>query len=311
MKGLHGNPRPWNRFRLSFLVLPLGAALLAGGCASKSERDRLQAEQQRLTAENEKLSMSLESLKAESAEANATLADVQKGLEDIRAKELTAIRSSLRVAEEGKSSGRRDQLQAEIATIREAIHQNLVKLARLQKTNQESGVRLASVEKLADELKRSLEEKEATVAELEKRVGDLSNTVKEQAASLEEKDATIHEGETRIAETTKELHTAFIAVASKKDLRKSGVVERRGDILGVGGRWIETGKFDPAMFREVDVTKDLSVDIPAPAKNVRVVTSQPKASYQIVSGGPKASKLEVKDPAAFWKGDRYLVVMTD
>ncbi len=292
----------------------VAAALASGGCASKSEHERALAENKRLTSENEKLSENVESMKAASSEANATLADVQKGLEDIRAKELTAIRSSLKVAEEGKASGtRRDQLQAEIATIRTAVHENLQKLARLQKTNRQNGVRLASVEKLADELKRSLEEKDAMVTELQSRIGDLSKTVKEQASSLEEKEAAIHEGETRIAKTTKELNTAYVAVASKDTLRKTGVVERRGDILGVGGRWIETGKFDPEVFREVDVTKDMQVTIPAPAKSVRVVTSQPKASYAIVSGGPnaKTSTLEVKDPEAFWKGDRYLVVMTD
>ncbi len=292
----------------------VAAALSAGGCASKSEHERALAENKRLMGENEKLSETVETMKASSSEANATLAEVQKGLEDIRAKELTAIRSSLRVAEEGKASGTtRDQLQAEIATIRTAVHENLQKLARLQRSNRESGVKLASVEKLADELKRSLEEKEATVAELESRIGDLSKTVKEQASSIEEKEAAIHEGETRIAKTTKDLNTAYVAIASKDTLKKKGVVERRGDILGVGGRWIETGKFDPEVFRQVDVTKDLQVEIPAPARKVRVVTAQPKASYAIVSGGPnaKTSTLEVHDPEAFWKGDRYLVVMTD
>lgn len=313
MKGLPEKSRPRKRFRISFLAISLAVALAAGGCASKQERDRLRAEQNRLSAEKQQLAISLETLRAESAEADATVAEVQKGLEDIRAKELKAIRSSLRVAEEGKASGRREQLQAEIATIREAVRQNLAKLGRLQKANHESGVKLASVERLADELKRSLEEKQVMVAELEKRVGDLSKTVTEQAASLEQKEATIHEGETKIAQTTKELHTAYVAVASKKELRKSGVVVRRGDILGLGGRWIETGKFDPTLFREVDVTRDLEVEIPAPAKKVRVVTAQPKESYQIVSGGPgaKTSKLEVRDPASFWKGDRFLVVMTD
>jgi outer membrane murein-binding lipoprotein Lpp len=292
----------------------VAVALSAAGCVSKSEHDRVRAESQRLAAENEKLAESVETMKADSTEANATLAEVQKGLEDIRTKELAAIRSSIKLAEEGKPSGaRREQLQAEIQTIRDAVHQNLQKLARLQKLNHESGVKVASLEALTEELKRSLQDKEATVAELETKVGDLSKTVQTQAATLEEKEAAIHEGETRIAQTTKERNTAYVAVASKGALAKKGVVERRGDILGVGGRWIETGKFDPEVFREVDVTKDMQVTIPAPAKKVRVVTAQPKDSYQIVDGGPnsKTSTLEVKDPAAFWKGDRYLVVMTD
>lgn len=314
MKPLHAMPRLSKKLSASLLAAALGAGLAAGGCASRSERDRLAAEKQQLTEENRKLSESLESLRSESTEASTTLAEVQKGLEEIRAKELAAVRSSLQVAEEGKASGgRRDQLQAEIGMIRAAIRKNLQKLAKLERTNKESGVKLASMQGLADELKKSLQEKDAMVAELQTKVGELSSTVKTQAATIEQHEATIHEGEQKITQTTKELHTAYVAVASKAALKKSGVVERRGDVLGVGGRWIETGKFDPEVFKEVDVTRDLEVEIPAPAMKVRVVTAQPKESYQIVSAGPdsKTSKLEVKDPAAFWKGDRYLVVMTD
>jgi hypothetical protein len=160
-------------------------------------------------------------------------------------------------------------------------------------------------------LKRSLEDKDTMLAELQSKVTDLSKTVESQNTSLAEKETTIHEGETRLAQQTKKVNTAYVAVASKRLLQKKGVVEKKGAILGLGGRWIETGKFDSGLFREIDVTKELEVPIPAPASKVSVVTEQPKGSYQIVDAGPhsKSSKLEVKDPTAFWKGDRYLVVM--
>ena len=314
MKRLPLNLRRPIGFRAVAIAGALGVVLGTGGCAWKQERDKLLAEKQQLTEQNQKLSETLQAQRTESVEANAILDEVQKGLEDIRARELKAIQTSIRVAQEGKQgSDRRDRLDAEIQAIREAVRQNLQKLARLEKMNKESGVKVASLEKLTEELRRSLEEKSATVAELESRVTELTKTVETQAASLAEKDAAIHQGESQIAQKTKEVNTAYVAVASKKTLKNKGVVERRGDVAGLGGRWIETGKFDPEVFREVDVTKDLEVEIPAPAKKVRVVTSQPKESYQIVDGGPnsKSSKLEVKDPAAFWKGDRYLVVMTD
>jgi chromosome segregation ATPase len=290
----------------------LAVAVAAGGCTQ--ERDQLRVEKQRLADENQKLEEKLQSLQNESAEATATLDEVQKGLEDIRAQELKVIQASLHVAQEGSAaSSKRDRLEAELKTIREAVRQNLAKLARFEKANKQSGAQVASLEKLANELKRSLEEKDATLAELGSRVSELSQTVESQKTTLAERDVTIHEGETKMAQQTKEINTAYVAVASKDMLRKKGVVERRGDILGVGGRWIETGKFDPEVFHEVDVTKDLEVSIPAPAGKVRVVTAQPKESYAIVDGGPntKSSRLEVKDPAAFWKGDRYLVVMVD
>ena len=189
------------------------------------------------------------------------------------------------------------------------MHENLAKLARLEERSKETGLRTASLEKLTVELKRSLEEKDVLVGELDHRIKDLSATVKTQVAALRQKDAALREGEAHLARKTKEANRAYVAVASKHELTTKGVVERAGS----GGRWTQTGRFDPAVFREVDVTKDLEIEIPAPAKKIHVVTAQPKESYAIVDGGPnsKTSRIEVKDPAAFWKGDRYLVVMTD
>lgn len=303
---LHGS----NGIRTIAVAGALGVVLATGGCAWKQERDQLRAEKVQLTGEKEKLASQLQSLQAQSTEANTTLDEVQKGLEEIRAKELKVIQSSIRVAQEGQGrTAGRDRLEAELQMIREAVHKNLEKLARLEKANKASGVRVAALEKLGEELKKALEEKGAMVAELETRVGDLSRTVQTQASSLAEKDETIHKGESDIAQKTKELHTAYVAVASKNVLKQKGVVERKGSIAGLGGRWIETGKFDPEVFREIDITQETEVSIPAPAGKVRVVTGQPKESYEIVDGGPTASRLAVKDPAAFWKGDRYLVVM--
>ncbi len=312
MEIVNANPGRTRRVGAIVAAVALGAALATGGCGWKEEREKLNAEKQQLADENQKLAESLQSMRTESAEASAILDDVQKGLEEIRAKELKAIQTSLRVAEEGKGTpGRREQLEAEIQTIRDAVRKNLQKLAKLEKTNHESGMKVASLEKLTEELRRSLEEKATTLAELEKKVGDLSTTVASQETTINERNAAIREGETRLAQQTKENHTAYVAVASKKILREKGVVARKGSVLGVGGQWIETGKFDPDVFREIDVTKETEVSIPAPASKVRVVTYQPKESYRIVDGGKdsKSSKLEVKDPAAFWKGDRYLVVM--
>ena len=288
----------------------LGIVLATGGCVSKQEHNRILSEKQHLADENQKLSGALQSVRSESLEANATLDDVQKGLEEIRAKELKVIQTSIRVAQEGqgKTAGR-ERLQAELQMIRDAVHKNLEKLARLEMSNKASGVRIASLEKLGEELKRSLEEKEAMVAALESRIGDLSKTVESQETTLAEKEETIQKGEAEVAQKTKELNTAYVAVASTKVLKQKGVVEKRGSVAGLGGRWIETGKFDPEVFREIDVTREMEVAIPAPAGKVRVVTAQPKESYEIVDGGPTASRLAVKDPAAFWKGDRYLVVM--
>jgi chromosome segregation ATPase len=288
----------------------VGAALAAGGCGSKTEHARVVSEKVYLAAENRRVSDALEAKNVETRELELALLEVRNGLGDIRDKELAAIRSSIRVAEEGRpAQALRDELKDEIRTIRDAVHENAAKLARLEAQREEAGLRTSSLEKLTGELRRSLEEKDALMGELDRRNKDLTGTVKAQAASLKEKDAALREGDARLARKTKEANTAYVAVGSKSELTKRRLVER----AGAGGRWTQTGRFDPDAFRAIDITTDLEVEIPAPAKSIRVVTAQPKESYAIVDGGPdsKTSRIEVRDPAAFWKGDRYLVVMTD
>jgi chromosome segregation ATPase len=294
-------------------VVALTASLiLVGGCSWKQERDQLRVEKQQLTQEKDKIAEQLQSTQAADTEANTTLDEVEKSLDDLRSQELKVIRSSITAAQEGKpSAGRRERLQTEMDTIRRSIHENLEKLARLEKQNKQRGVRVASLEKLSNELKLQLQEKDTTLAELEKRITGLNQQVEDQTATINEKDTALTSAHEEIDQRTKEAHTAYIAVASKDVLKQKGIVQRKGDVLGVGGRWLETGKFDPEVFREVDVTKETQLEIPAPAKNVRVISEQPAGTYRIVDGGPtaKASKLEVTDPDAFWKGERYLVVM--
>ncbi len=308
MRTMNDTASPVSKFRATMLGFAVGAALAAAGCGSKREHARLVSEKTYLAAENRRVSDELEAKNVETRDLEVALLEVRNGLEEIRGKELAAIRSSIRVAKEGRASqALREELRAEVRTIREAVHENLAKLARLEERNRESGLMTASLEKATAELRRSLEQKEVLVGEMDNRIKDLSATVRTQAASLREKDTALRAGEARLAKKTQEANTTYVAVASRKDLLKKGVIER------AGGRWTRTGRFDAEVFRTIDVTRDLEVELPAPARSVRVVTTQPKESYEIVDAGPdaKASRLEVRDPEAFWKGDRYLVVMTD
>ena len=308
MRTNHGTASPVSKFRAATAGFAVAAALAAAGCGSKGEHAQLVSEKTYLAGENRRVSDALEARNVEMRGLEIALLEVRNGLEEIRGQELAAVRSSIHVAKEGGATpALREELRTEIRTIRDAVHENLAKLARLEEKTRENGARTASLEARTAELKRSLEEKEALAGVLDERVKELSAAVKTQAATLREKDAALREGAVRLAQKTKEANTAYVVVASKGELVKKGVVER----AGLGGRWTQTGRFDPDVFREIDVTRELDVPIPAPVKSVRVVSAQPKESYRITAAGDAASRLEVTDAAAFWRGERYLVVLTD
>lgn len=305
--------------RTLFLVLaPLLAVVLSlGACAGKDTGSRsetahqaLDERNQVLTEENARLTQQLQAAETADAEAAATIAEVQAGLEEIRGQELKILKRTLDVTREGQARvSTREILADELGTIRNAIRQNLDKLARLEKEQRASGQKVASLERLVAELKRSLEEKDTTIATLQKTVVELDEKVRTQEGFLLAKDTLLQEKDTVIEAKTREMNTAFVAVAGKKVLKEKGVVEKRGSILGLGGAWQETGRYDPEVFREIDTTVEAQLAIPAPAEKVRVLPGHPEESYRIVSGGPNMSTLQVTDHGAFWRDSRYLVVM--
>ena len=305
------------RARVPVLVPVLAAALALGACSKTDVGDRprasssaLEEQNRTLAATNEELTLKLREAEASDAEAAATLAEVQAGLEEIRGKELKILKKTLDVTREGQArTTTRELLAEEIGTIRDSIRKNLDRIARLERDRKADGRKMASLQTLVDELKRSLEEKSTTIATLEKTVSELNGKVREQEGVLLAKDVLIREKDHAIEARTRQMNTAFVAVAGKSVLTQKGLVEKRGSILGLGGAWQETGKFDPEVFRTIDVTTEDELAIPAPATKVRVLPGHPEESYRIVSGGPATSTLKVTDRDAFWRDSRYLVVM--
>jgi hypothetical protein len=310
---------PWKRNALAVALGPILAIALAFGACTKGAVDSTASSpqapddrSQALAAENAKLAEQLKAAEASDAEAAATIAEVQTGLEEIRGKELRILRKTLDVTREGQPRvSTRESLSKEMETIRTAIRENLGKLARLERERKASGQKMASLQNLVDELRRSLEEKGTTIATLEKKVMELDEKVKSQEGVLLAKDVIIREKDDVIEARTKAMNTGFVAMAGKKVLKQKGVVEKKGTVLGLGGTWQETGKFDPDVFRVIDTTTEAELAIPAPAAKVKILPGHPGESYRIVSAGPRTSTLKVTDRDAFWRDSRYLVVMID
>ena len=293
--------------RMSALVL---AAFTLASCAWKKDLEKAQAENKSLTEEKARAQKELSAAGAATAEMQTTLDEVQKGLEELRVKELKAIKTSIGVAQEGKTTGaQRDELKAEIDEIRKAVKANLAKLATLQKSLKASDAKVTSLERLVGELKKQLEEKEVTIAALEEKTQTLTKTAEELRGTVKEKEAVVQEKEAAIADREAQIATAYILIAPQGALKKAGLVEKKGAVLGLGGNWRRTGEFDETLFKKVDTRTATSFDVGAAPDKARVLSDHPKDSYTLAAAGPKASTLTVTDPARFWKGSKYLVVM--
>jgi myosin heavy subunit len=295
----------------------LAAALALGGCGWKKEIEQLRTDNQKLSQEKQQLEGQLTSAGVESAEMQATLDEVGKSLEELRAKELQIVKSSIEVVQEGKPrSTQRDELKTEIEAIKKAIKENLEKLARLEREKKDALAKakasgqqvtelegkVTSMERLIGEMRANLEEKTTMIAQLETTVLGLTQTVEQQTATIAEKE-TVIEGQTKV------INTAHVGIAGKKALEAKGIIEKKGAFLGMRGSWVQTGKFDPDIFREIDITKESEFAIGAPFKKVKVLSTHPADSYELTAVDEKNSNLKVLDPARFWSGEKFLLVM--
>jgi hypothetical protein len=105
------------------------------------------------------------------------------------------------------------------------------------------------------------------------------------------------------------MSTAYVLIATQSALKKAGLVEKKGSVLGLGGNWQRTGQFDETLFKQIDTRKETEFAVGAAPDKARVLSDHPKDSYSFAGTGPKASTLTVTDAARFWKGSKYLVVM--
>lgn len=109
-------------------------------------------------------------------------------------------------------------------------------------------------------------------------------------------------------------HEAFIeqqtnqwyVVGTSKELEERGVVTRTGGLIGIGKTAHVNGDVASSQFKEVDARQVTRV--PLGVKKAHLVTEHPTSSYQIVEEGDELAYLEIKDPNAFWKLSRYMVV---
>ncbi len=279
-------------------------------CVSKKEFEQLKAENKTLGEEKVRSQRELGAAGAATAEMQATLDDVQKSLEDLRVKELKAVRTSLSVAQEGKAApGRREELKAEIEEIRQVVKANLAKLAALQKQKGAADQKVTTLERLVGELRKNLEEKESTIAALEEKTLLLAKETDELRGTVKEKEEAVKEKEAALTDRETQMSTAYVLIAKQSALKKAGLVEKKGSVLGLGGNWQRTGQFDETLFKQIDTRKETEFAVGAAPDKARVLSDHPKDSYAIAGTGPKASTLTVTDAARFWKGSKYLVVM--
>jgi DNA repair exonuclease SbcCD ATPase subunit len=168
---------------------------------------------------------------------------------------------------------------------------------------------MASMQSTVDRLKKSLAEKERIVAELEGRVSALNGTLdSERKAAQEEiakRENMLKEKESELNKLNIDNNTLYYAIGTRKQLLDSGIITRKGGILGIGK--VSTLKdVNLTKFSQFNLLETQEITFPVTKKGYSVLSNHVAASYEVRQEGDQYV-LKITDPEQFRK-QKVLVI---
>ncbi|MGE0637336.1 MAG: hypothetical protein AB7G44_17215 [Bacteroidia bacterium] len=237
---------------------------------------------------------------------NETIGEIDENLQEITRREGIIFASG-------------DGLIENIPAEKERILQNIEAINNLVIDNRKK------IESLDEQLRRTkydgtklndmLVEAEEKVREYEEQVGDLKRQLVESdyryAAVIKQIDAVVLANESLVQSLNwydEEFNAVYYTEGSTKELKRQGIIDKKGDLLGIGGTKVLNSDLEPTNFTRIDM-RETKV-IPVNAKKAKLITGHEAGSYEFVKEGNQIASLNITDPNEFWKSSKYLVLET-
>lgn len=229
-----------------------------------------------------------------------TMNEIQEGFRLINAAE-----GRMSIIKSGEATNKTEQIRENIRDISEMMEHNRELIAKLRQQVRESSVRSDQFKTVIDNLVQQLEdndaqlqklqaelqEKDIHIAELDQTVANLNTSI----ASLKEESA----GKTAtIVALDKQINTAWYVFGTKKELQSQNIYEK--------GRVLQSN-FNKNYFTKIDIR--IEKEIKLYSKSVKIMTSHPANSYQLIQDANKQYVLRINNPQSFWSTSKYLVVL--
>ncbi|MBX2971977.1 MAG: hypothetical protein KF797_02640 [Flavobacteriales bacterium] len=178
-----------------------------------------------------------------------------------------------------------------IADLTKRLDRSTVESGSLRKKLKALDAELASRDSALTLMKEELLAKDFKIEEVNQRLNAFELEMARREATIEQ--------------LGNEMHTAYYAVGSAKELEEKGVVKRDGGVLGIGRSTQLNSAVAGNSLSTIDTRN--TDRIPLAGKKVELVTDHPAGSYEIVKEKDKLAYLKIKDPDAFWRLSHYLV----
>lgn len=270
--------------------------VLAVGCnQKKSSPDSLQ---------NIELNDSLKSIILERDnqinDMMATMNEIQDGFNEINEAE-----SRVNLIKGNERINKSRQIKEDIRFIADRMQQNRALIKKLQDQLKNSNFRGSEMKKVISNMLKQLDEKDQQlqqlraeleaknihIAELDETIDGLNTNVSNLQSENAQKAETINSQDVQ-------LNTAWYVYGTKKELKDQRIL--------VDGKVLQSS-FNKNYFMKIDirVTKEIKLY----SKSVKLLTTHPSGSYQLVTDENKQYVLQITTPQLFWSTSKYLVVL--
>ncbi|MHB8838422.1 MAG: Cbp1 family collagen-binding glycoprotein adhesin [Gemmatimonadaceae bacterium] len=295
--------------RKTFLIA--AAAMLAlTACVSKDKYEKELAQVQLISAEKDSLLKDVMATTQFIADVNTELGKVR----DAKAgKPVMGASGELPNASPAEQRAhmieRVKQLTNRVNEAESRLAASRQRVAALSGDNSALQKQLAQYDSTITAFKSIIENQKAEIASLSAQVGALQGenvTLKTEKAQLTTEKESLT---TEKAALTTERNTVYYVIGTKDELRKKGIIVKKGGILGIAATDIPATTLNPADFTSIDKTKVSAITLPKADKSYRVLSRQDlSATAQPAKGGYKGT-INITNAEQFWAASKYLIIV--
>ncbi|MDI3503405.1 MAG: hypothetical protein PWP64_341 [Candidatus Cloacimonadota bacterium] len=258
---------------------------------------------------NKALAQANDDLKKLYESSTETIGEIQSSLESLD-EDLSGQLFTQSEIPDLSPEDRRERIISSIANMREQIEADKKKIAQLEAQLASSRTQLRGVQQIVERLKSSIEEKETIMAELQDRMGIMTETIEEERrmAQMEiaTREQTIQEKEEALDEASWEANTIYYTVGKRSELMEQGVIDRKGGILGIGRVTLVAKSLETEDFNEINLLETSEIRFPVTKKGYSILSNHIATTYEVEKVEDEYI-LTVTDPENFRK-QKFLVI---
>lgn len=209
----------------------------------------------------------------------------------------------------GETASQKQQILSDMQAVRQTLAERRQRLSELEAKIKSGNEQNATLLKTIENLKAQIEQNEATIQTLTKQLADANIQIKNLNVAVDSLNTSVaqekagkEQAQKEASNLTTELNTCYYAIGSKKELQNHNIIQsgflRKTKIL--------QGDYQMSYFTAVD--KRTTHSIPLHSKKAKVLTNQPKDSYNIVDNANGTKVLEITNANRFWAASNYLVI---